>query len=314
MPLKDKPASFIGAVGDFNITSSLAKNNITTDDAGNLKVTISGKGNIQLVNAPTIHWPANIDGYDAQIKDNVDKSQVPMQGSKVFTFPFTVSKPGDYKIDSISFSYFDPETDSYKTVHTSPLEIHVSKGTGVPKYSYAKNPGNNNAESNSIINSKTELIAGIALVLGIILFIISIIIRKNKNKDLLETKIKLDDLGNENNETKKEFVIPENPLLEAHEKLVAQDSKAFFHTLDTSLKKYLAAKFTVPASDLTKRRLNEELDKCNVSLGTSLMLTSLMDEVEINLYAPPSNVNQLNGIFEKASEVVSLLDKQVCSY
>ena len=54
------------------------------------------------------------------------------------------------------------------------------------------------------------------------------------------------------------------------------------------------------------------MDKCNVSLGTSLMLTSLMDEVEINLYAPPSNANQLNAVFEKASEVVSLLDKQVC--
>jgi hypothetical protein len=61
-----------------------------------------------------------------------------------------------------------------------------------------------------------------------------------------------------------------------------------------------------------KKRLNEELDKCNVSLGTSLMLTSLMDEVEINLYAPHSNITGLNNVFEKASEVVSLLDKQVC--
>ena len=87
---------------------------------------------------------------------------------------------------------------------------------------------------------------------------------------------------------------------------------AFYRTLDTSLKNYLAAKFKVPANELSKKRLNEELDKCNVSLGTSLMLSSLMDEVELNLYAPPSNVNQLNSVFEKASEVVSLLDKQVC--
>jgi len=314
LPATDKPASFKGAVGDFEISSSLAKNNITTDDAGSLEVTISGKGNIQLINAPVIHWPAGIDGYDAQIKDDINKNAVPLQGSKVFTFPFTVSKPGDYQIDSLSFSYFDPETATYKTVHTSPLKITVSKGTGVPKNSYVKNTGNNNAVNNSLVNPKTELIAGIVLILGIILLIILMIIKKNKSENLLETKIKLDDLENEKTEPEKEFVIPENPLLEAHEKLMAQDSKGFFHTLDTSLKKYLAAKLKVPANELTKKRLNEELDKCNVSLGTSLMLTSLLDEVEINLYAPPSNVNHLNTIFEKASEVVSLLDKQVCNY
>ncbi|HUZ59602.1 MAG TPA: BatD family protein [Hanamia sp.] len=313
LPLEDQPASFRGAVGDFTIASSLSKNKITTDDAGNLKVTISGKGNIQLINAPTIHWPAGIDGYDAQIKDNVNKNAVPMQGSKVFTFPFTASKPGNYKIDSLSLSFFDPETSTYKTVTTSSLDIQVTKGTGIPNNSYANNSGNNNAASNSIINPKTELITGIILILGIILLIILMIIKKNKNKDLLETKIKLDDLENEKEEKEKEFIIPENPLLKAHEKLVAQDSKGFFHTLDASLKKYLAAKFKVPANELTKRRLNEELDKCNVSLGTSLMLSSLMDEVEINLYAPPSNINSMNTIFEKASEVVSLLDKQVCN-
>lgn len=312
LPTQDKPSSFRGAVGDFTISSSLAKNNITTDDAGNLKVTISGKGNIQLINAPVINWPAGIDGYDAQVKDNVDKSQVPMQGNKVFFFPFTVSKAGNYKIDSISFSYFDPESATYKTIHTSSLEIHVNKGTGIPKNSYVKNPGNNEGSNHELFSKRTELIAGIALILGIILLIIFGIIKKSKNEDALETKIKLDDLKNENVEQEKEFKIPENPLLEAYEKLVAEDSKAFFHTLDASLKKYLASKFKVPANELTKRRLNEELDKCNVSLGTSLMLTSLLDEVEINLYAPPSSVNHLNTIFEKASEVVSLLDKQVC--
>ncbi|HEY5463592.1 MAG TPA: BatD family protein [Hanamia sp.] len=310
LPVKDKPSDFRGAVGDFTISSSLAKNNITTDDAGNLKITISGKGNIQLINALVINWPVGIDGYDAQIKDNVDKSEVPMQGSKVFTFPFTVSKPGNYKIDSIALSYFDPETTTYKTIHTSTLEIQVGKGNGVPKNSYAKNSGNNEESNHELFSKRTEFIGGIVLILGIILLIILSIIKKNKNKNLLETKIKLDDLKNKNEE--KEFKIPENPLLKAHEKLVAQDSKAFFYTLDSSLKNYLAAKFKVPANELTKRRLTEELDKCNVSLGTSLMLTSLLDEVEINLYAPPGNTNHLNAIFEKASEVVSLLEKQVC--
>ena len=80
----------------------------------------------------------------------------------------------------------------------------------------------------------------------------------------------------------------------------------FISILDASLKKYLSAKFKVPAEELNKKRINEELDKCNVGLGTSLRLSSLMDNIELNLYAPPSHVNHLKEVYEKASEVISL--------
>ncbi len=315
LPAQNKPEDFRGAVGDFSISASLEKDKFTTDDAGTLKLTVTGKGNIQLINAPTINWPKGIDGYDAKVKDNVDRKQVPMQGSKIFSYPFTVSKAGNYTIDSIAFSYFDPATSTYKTLRTPPLEVSVAKGKGVPGSSLASS--SNASKTNDLFSNRTELIAGIVLVAGIILVIIFVGFKRNKNKNDLEKDIKVDDLKNEAKSTtaekeKKIFVIPENPLIAAHEKLVMQDSAGFYHTLDASLKKYLAAKFKVPANELSRKRLNEELDKCNVSLGTSLMVTSLMDDVELNLYAPSSNVNQLNGVFEKASEVVSLLDKQVC--
>jgi len=310
LPDENKPKDFRGAVGNFTIKSSLEKNNITTDDAGTLKLVVTGKGNIQLINAPKIVWPQGIDGYEAKVKDDIDKTSVPMQGSKTFSFPFTVSKAGEYKIDSITFSYFDPETSTYKTLRTAPLQVNVKKGS---HNFFAKNGDKKNSQSNNIMSTQTELIAGIVLVAVIIFAILFFIIRKNKNKNDLEKNVIVDDLKNEAENAKEEFKIPESPLTEAHEKLVNGNSSAFYHTLDTSLKKYLAAKFKVPENELSKKRLNEELDKCNVSIGTSMMLTSLMDEVEINLYAPSSNATELNKVFEKASQVVSLLDKQVCN-
>jgi hypothetical protein len=313
LPTENKPQGFRGAVGDFSISASLEKNNITTDDAGTLKLTITGKGNIQLINAPSINWPNGIDGYDAKVTDNVDRKQVPMQGSKTFSYPFTVSKPGTFTIDSIAFSYFDPSSSTYKVLRTASLQVNVSKGKGISQNSVASSP--NASKKGGFFSNRTELITGIILVAGILLAILFVLMKKNKDKNDLEKDIKVDDLKNEaeTNAAKKEkFVIPENPLTAAHEKLMTQDSAGFYHTLDASLKKYLATKLKVPVNELSKKRLNEELDKCNVSLGTSLMLTSLMDDVELNLYAPPSNVNQLNSVFEKASEVVSLLDKQVC--
>ena len=80
LPVENKPEDFKGAVGSFTIQASFQKNKITTDDAGNLKIVLGGTGNIQLINAPKINWPENIDGYDAKITDDINKSSVPMKG------------------------------------------------------------------------------------------------------------------------------------------------------------------------------------------------------------------------------------------
>ncbi|HXS57529.1 MAG TPA: BatD family protein [Hanamia sp.] len=308
LPVENKPDDFKGGVGNFSIQSSLEKNKISTDDAGNLRVIISGQGNIQLVNAPKIKWPAGIDGYDAKVTDNVDKTAVPMKGSKVFTFPFTVSKEGNYKIDSISFSYFDPSSSSYKTVRTAPLMVNVIKGTGASNNRYLKNTTASN--TNTFVPTTFDLLAATVLLSAIVLIFLLWLSKRNKSKDVLVTKVRVDDLKNSSEEKLPEFIIPENTLLAAHEKLVQQDGGEFYRVLDQSLKKYLSAKFKVPAEELNKKRINEELDRCNVGLGTSLLLNSLLEEIEINRYAPASDVNHLKDAFEKASEVVSLLDKQ----
>ncbi|MEO9003756.1 MAG: BatD family protein [Ginsengibacter sp.] len=308
LPSENKPNSFKGAVGKFNVVSSLGKDSISTDDAGVLKVTVSGQGNIQLVNAPTIVWPKGIDGYEAKVKDNVDKTTVPMQGNKVFSFPFTVSRQGNYTIDSILFSYFDPSSKEYKTILVPPLQVHVRKGNTIRHLFTDKRP----TDSPPFISHVTEVLLGIALIAAIIFLIFFLVIRKKKNEGVLEKNVRLDDIKYERELAEKEFTIPESPLLDAHEKMTAGDSSGFLVSMDSSLKRYLSQKLKIPLSELSKKRLNEELDKCNVSLNTSLMLTSLLDEVEINLYAPPSNTTHLIRIYEKASEVISLLDKQVC--
>ncbi len=320
LPEENKPADFKGSVGNFTVSSSIQKNNITTDDAGNLKIVIGGYGNIQLINAPKINWPEGLDGYDAKVTDGIDKFSIPMKGSKTFTYPFTVSKSGTYTIPSLSFSFFDPVLQTYRTLHTEPLVITVTKGNGNSYDSFFKNiTAQNSGEVNIFKKYTLYFFAGILLIAGIIFWRFR---KKTANKTNLtvtrprnnvpKKDLELKDPANEIEEAEPEFLIPGNPLQEAHEKLIEENNVAFYSVLHTSLRKYLAAKLKVPAEELTKKRLNEELDKCNVGLGTSLMLSSLIDEVELNLYAPPSNSNHLKAVYEKASEVVALLDKQVC--
>lgn len=314
LPDENKPADFKGSVGDFTIQSSLQKNNITTDDAGNLKIVVSGSGNIQLINAPKISWQQGMDGYDAKVTDGIDKFAVPMKGSKTFTYPFTVSKAGTYTIPAVSFSYFDPESATYKTLFTQPFVVTITKGKGVPNTFYAKNKiAEPPATLKSILRKNAiYLIIGMVSLAGIIFWIFQINTSNKKSKKVNTQTPEKDASENTVVKEEPEFVIPQSPLSQAHQQLVEENNSSFYRVLDASLKKYLSAKFKVPAEELNKKRINEELDKCNVGLGTSLRLSSLMDNIELNLYAPTSNVNHLNEVYEKASEVISLLDKQVC--
>jgi hypothetical protein len=82
--------------------------------------------------------------------------------------------------------------------------------------------------------------------------------------------------------------------------------------LYVSLYKYLSEKLKVPVEELTKKKINESMDKCNVGVGTALLVNSLLEDIQLNLYAPVSSETQMQEVYEKASEVVSLLDKQIC--
>ena len=312
LPEENKPQDFKGAVGNYKIAATLEKKNITTDDAGNLKINLAGEGNIHLINAPKITWPNGVDGYEAKVTDAIDKFSVPMRGNKTFTYPFTVSKGGNYTIPSISFSYFDPVSEKYNTLQTQPLTVTVTRGKGSIQGTIVKNDNRQeeDSEGGGWQNYKVYIISGLSLLAAFVLLAVRKGITEKKKQELLKTTAIEEEIPMVKEEQKDEFVIPENPLIKAHAKLAEGNETGFYKVLDASLKNYLAAKLKVPCEELTKKRLAEELDKCNVGLGTSLMLSSLLDEIELNVYAPPTNSNHLQMVYEKASQVVALLDKQ----
>ena len=90
------------------------------------------------------------------------------------------------------------------------------------------------------------------------------------------------------------------------------DASQFYHELDVSLKKYLSGKLNVPVEELTKKRINERMDKCNVGVGTTLFSTSLLEDIELNLYAPTSTQTKCSKCMKRQVKLVALLDKQIC--
>ncbi len=125
LPDKEKPVAYAGAVGKLSVAAALDKAALAKNEEGRLVVTISGKGNFNQLTAPSIQWPTGLEGFEAGTKDDLDKTQAPLVGKKSFYFSFTALRPGDYTIPSIAFSFFDPDTNQYRTVVTGSLQVRV---------------------------------------------------------------------------------------------------------------------------------------------------------------------------------------------
>lgn len=306
LPEKDKPENFKGAVGKFSIQCALDKEVLSTDDAGNLSLTISGSGNMPLVNAPEINWPKGMDAYDPKTKEHLDYQQTPVTGSKVFNIPFTVARAGDYSLPPIHFSWFNPGSGKYETTKTEPISFKVLQG----KMSENISKGIASSSKGFFTVYGLEWAGGILLIGGLAVLLVYVFFRKKNKESELETMIRLDDLKNK--QATNEFSIPGNPLESAHNKLNAENADDFYKELDVSIKKYLSSKLKITSHELSSERIHDTMDKCNVGIGTSRLFDTLVREIELGLYAKSSHKGQMMYLYEKASELVALLDKQIC--
>lgn len=119
------PASFGGGVGDFSVKASLSKDSLKTHDAASLMVTVSGKGNIALLEAPKVNFPPDFEVYDVKTTVNTDKSGT--TGSKTFEYPFIPRSHGDFTVGPLHYSYYDVKQRKYETVSTPALPLKEAR-------------------------------------------------------------------------------------------------------------------------------------------------------------------------------------------
>jgi len=128
--LPPQPANFYGGVGNFNINSELSSEDVTTNDAVTLKLTINGTGNLRLIRNPELKLPSDFEVYDPRSTENVRATDNGVSGTKTVEYLFQPRFEGDYTIPSIPFAFFNPATGTYVTRSTPEYTLHVTKGTG----------------------------------------------------------------------------------------------------------------------------------------------------------------------------------------
>jgi len=114
LPEKNRPASFQGGVGTFKLEAHLEKDSVRAGDGVNLVVTLEGDGQPQGSGTPVWKAPAGLEAYPPE-----DKWSQGWKGARLWAtlerrIVLVPAQAGKLKLPPVTFSYFDPETRSYR--------------------------------------------------------------------------------------------------------------------------------------------------------------------------------------------------------
>jgi hypothetical protein len=125
LPAEGRPADFHGAIGSFAIESDVTPAKADVGDPLTLTMRVVGSGNFDRVDSTMLdhleHWKT----YPPKSTFNTN-DPLKHKGEKVFEQPLIASQPGAQTVPPLSFSYFDPSTKRYETVHSAPLHVTIS--------------------------------------------------------------------------------------------------------------------------------------------------------------------------------------------
>ncbi len=124
-PEDNKPASFNGAVGNFNFNAHLlSSNQLRIGDQLEIELVVIGEGQLESVQPPQLCCQPNFSGF-FKMSDLPPIGKI-QQNRKSFLFQITPLFADIAAIPPIEFSFFNPATLNYKKKLSDPIPIQIS--------------------------------------------------------------------------------------------------------------------------------------------------------------------------------------------
>lgn len=313
-----QPASFGGGVGNFGISARLTTDNLKTHDAASLVITVSGRGNVALLEEPKVNFPPDFEVYDTKTTENTDKSNGGTSGSKSFEYPFIPRSHGDFTIDPVEYSYYDVNAGKYVTLRTEPLHVKVAKGKGGDSTPVTTvNSGVERKDVKSladdirfIFTGKPGLSGSGSFFVGSVFFwiLLALMILGATSVYLAFRKVaamRADVAGTKNRRATK---MAQKRLKLAGEYLDKSLYTAFYEELHKALIGFVSDKLNMDMSEISKDNIASALTEGGVSEEQTKAFTDLLDACEFARYSPDGGNEAMRSHYDAALKVISSID------
>ncbi|MDZ4808281.1 MAG: BatD family protein [Bacteroidota bacterium] len=291
LPSVNKPTSFTGATGHFTIAATLVNDKLAKNEQGFFEITIAGKGNFIQLDAPAVQWPVGVEGFDPVVKDELDKTKIPLAGSRIFRYPFVCSSPGNLQLPSVSFSFFDTDSNSYKTVATKKVDVVIGNEEKVSTGSGGKEVVEEHKSSVAEKSEQAARKAGIVVVSLVLVILLYWVFRKKESEKMQQVPAIAAQSSIDN-------------LLDPAYTAVSTEGNQFYSVLHGIIWKYAAEQFNLSGSEMSKQRLSVKMKEANIDSHIAGNLFQLLEECETGMFTNASLLNDKQSMLEETKETL----------
>ncbi|WP_214070718.1 BatD family protein [Mucilaginibacter sp. dw_454] len=317
LPEAGKPTGFAGAVGKFNIEASIDKDHLKANEPINYKIKISGFGNIKLLKDLSPNFPADFEKYDPKITDTVTQNAYGSAGNRIYNYLIIPRHKGDYTIDPVKFSYFNPATGRYVSLTTRGFKIKVEKGLHEENVTAISG---DNQEDVKLLSKDIRYIktgspelrdtgegffgsAGfyLLLLLGPLLCVGAFAYRnqmRRNNADIVNVK------------SRRAGKVAAKHLAIANKELQTNNTHAFYEAVFKGLYGYLSDKLNISYADLDRETIAAALRARSVKEETTNELLDTLDLCEMARYAPVTHISA-QQVFDKAKGSINAIEDEI---
>lgn len=316
LPKANKPTNFSGAVGNYSFKVTSSKTTLKANESAQIKVLVSGNGNLKLISLPKIETPKGLEQYDPEHKEDIKTRLNGLSGNVSDSYTIVPQFRGKYKIPSLSFSYFNPKSKEYQTINSEAIILNVPDGKIPEEENNNTVIEDNKVTSNEtdirFIHTKTKLTSldnkadffqsklfYLLLLLPLLSIPFGIYLGKKKREregDIVGNKIRKADR------------LAKKYLSDAKKQL--GNKEPFYIALEKALHNYLKAKLQVETSEISKDKISNILQGRKVDNQIISQFLNVLEDCDFARYTPISNL-QMEQEFQKAVAVITNIDKQL---
>ncbi len=304
LPAEGRPESFTGLVGRLDVTASLDRTDMETNEAVTLSVRVTGEGNLRGLAAPTIGFSGDFEVFPPEISESIDRSGTRISGTRTYEYVLIPRTPGEKTVPAIEMSYFDTGSGRYSTTETEPLSLAVTGDavviapgvrTGVetlredirfiriapPRFAVA---------DESIFDSPGFWIVTL---LPLVAMLGTLGLRWHQ--DRLEGDVAFA-------RGRRAGRVARKRLAQAQSLTSGGDVRGFYAEVERALRGFLADKLNVAEAGFMSDRAESELQKRGVSAEAVREYMECLEVCDRARFAPPgSSDEELQGFFERAA-------------
>ena len=290
LPTQGKPDSYSGAVGEFEFDVILNKNSLRATESFQAELKVKGSGNLKLFDLPNILVPNSMELFDPEREELINTNLSGMSGSISKLFTIIPRFQGNFPIEEVEFSYFNPETEKYKILKSPRLTIDVYDGpalsntitndnsniiTSDDSFRFIKIKGNLREIKNDIFFESKLFYALVTSPFALLLSLLALTIYRRNRKESSDELIRIEERQI-------------NKMIESAKDSIG-DKILFYDKIEKAIIKSLIVKFSIRMESLNKDKIEQIGEEKGLSRNDITLIIRLIENCEKARYSQSSD-------------------------